>query len=334
MPAPFFASTLDGMIPVGNPAINDAAVSTSVTVQRGYETGTANHGARSPVLPLRTSGSAGCAIRKKDQTYSRPSFVLISNTGVDLIRVQQVNPAAASDDIVLQYWNGSSWITVGASFNMGSDVNHFRIDWSGYGTSSGSITMRAFKDAAEEVIAERSVTGINFSALPGIAQVFAGCPVGGSSTIFSAIFVSDSGGDTSYVYNNVANANGADVGGTGDFNSVSNTSGSTYDSTFVSLNTAGLRRSFRNTAARNYDNRGVRAVSISARLRRGTTGPTRATLYLTIGGTRYYHPNVQLLATSFESYTFVWETNPATGAPWLASEVQAASLEWGVEAVA
>lgn len=334
MPAPWFAATLDGLTPVGTPSINSASVSTPVTVQRGYETGTANHGARSPILPLRTSGSAGCAIRKTNATNSRPSFVLISDAGVDLIRVQQVNPATATDDIVLQYWNGSSWVTVGASFNMGSDVNHFRIDWSGYGTSSGSISMRVFKDAGETVVAQRSVTGLNFSALPGIAQVFAGCPAGGPATIFSALFVADSNGDTSYVYNNVANTNGADTGGTGDFNSVSNNGGSNYDATFVSLNTAGLRRSFRNTAARNYDNRGVRAVSISARLRRGATGPTRATLYLTIGGTRYYHPNVQLLTTSFESYTFVWETNPATGAPWLASEVQAATLEWGVESVA
>lgn len=330
MPEPWFASTLDGMTPISNIGVSSAAGYRGATADRAigpFQSG--GQGATSPVLPVRTSGSAGFALAAGNNGTDRMSVTYKADDGSNRIRVATI----AAGQAAFQYWDGSAWVTVGSVFDPGVTLNLYRIEWSGYGTSSGSLSMRAVVEAGEAPVATRSASGLDFTSFSGIAQVEIFCTVrgGGNQPGASTFFIVDSDGDASYVYNNVANANGADTGGTGDFNSV-NSTGSTYDATFISLPTAGLRRSIKNTANRNYNGRTVRAVAVNARLRRGTTGPTRAAVYLTIGGTRYFHPTVQLLTTSFESYTFVWETNPATGLAWDLADAQAASVEWGVEA--
>lgn len=56
-------------------------------------------------------------------------------------------------------------------------------------------------------------------------------------------------------------------------------------------------------------------------------------LYLTIAGTRYYSPTL-LLDNTLSRYSYTWSNNPATGAEWLKSELEDATIEYGVEAVA
>lgn len=331
MAEPWFASTLDAMTPIG--AINVASASwIGATAQRAIgPVSTSGQGASSPILPVRTSGESGFNWSVGNNSADRTSITYKAADGSNRLRVA----AIAANQVAFQYWNGSAWVDIGSTFDPGTTLNLYRISWSGYGTASGSFTLRAVVEAGEAPIVQRSVSGIDLTGISGIAQVEFFCTNrgGGNQPGLGAIFVVDSDGDASYVYNNVANAEGADTGGTGGFASV-NSTGSTYDSTFISLPTAGLRRSIKNTANRNYAGRTVLAVAVNARLRRGTTGPTRARIYLTIGGTRYYHPNTQLLTTAFESYSFVFETNPATGVAWELADAQAASLEWGVEAVA
>lgn len=331
MPEPWFAATLDAMTPISTMQVSSGSGVVPATAQRALLFTSNGQGAQSPVLPTRTEGSSGFMLHAGNGSSDRLAVTYKNASGVDLFRVAVI----AASQIVFQYWNGSAWVDIGAVFNPGSTMVQYRIEFSGYGTSSGALSMRAFNDAGESAVATRSVSGLDFTALGGVAQLHVLCTTrgGGSQPGFSTAFIMDSDGDASYVYNNVANANGSDAGGTGDFSSVNDT-GSGYDSTFISLPTVGLRRSIKNTANRNYAGRTVLAVSVAARLRRGTSGPTRARIYLTIGGTRYYHPNTQLLTTAFASYSFVFETNPATGAAWELADAEAASLEWGVEAVA
>lgn len=331
MAEPWFSATLDGMTPLSTVSVANATFIGATTQRAIGGFLAAGQGAESPILPVRDSGSAGFNLSIGNNSTDRVAVTFKAADGTDRLRVALINTAQTA----FQYWDGSTWVTIGSVFDATSALNLYRIEWSGYGTSSGSFSMRVVNEAGEAPIATRSVSGINLTGLSGIAQVQILCTNrgGGSLPGGGAFFIADSDGDASYVYNNVANADGADTGGTGNFNSV-NSTGNTYDATFISLPTAGLRRSIKNTADRNYAGRTIRAVSVNARLRRGTTGPTRARIYLTIGGVRYYHPNTQLLTTAFVSYTFVFETNPATGAGWELSAAQAASLEWGVEAVA
>lgn len=328
MPEPWFASTIDGMTPVGSASVDGSGVSTT-TRSAGNMSSAANI-ARSPELPSRDAGNAGFAFVTNSVNDAWGVLVLLTG-GILSNRIRIVRTGATNQH-AFQYWNGSAWVNIGATFALaGGTAYQCRVSWSGYGTSAGVISARLFLDAGEALVAERSASALDFSSLTGINRIEVSTSVNSQAMRYSAIFVCDDNGDTSYVYTNVANAEGADTGGTGGFASV-NTTGTNYDATFISLPTAGLRRSIKNTANRNYGGRTVRAVAVNARLRRGASGPTRAAVYLTIGGTRYFHPNVQLLTTAFESYTFVWETNPATGLAWNTADAEAASVEWGVEA--
>lgn len=328
MPEPWFASTIDGMIPTGTATVEALTLSTTTRGVTGITEPSIN--VRSPVLPVRAAGSAGFIYIANSFSNAWGASVTYFGAG-DSNRIRFVR-TGSNNLHAFQYWNGAAWVNIGGTFELSSGVAYqVRIDWAGYGTSSGSIVARIFNEAGEALVAARSESGIDFSAHTGIVQALFTSAVSNQAARYTAMFICDDNGDTSYVYTAVANQNGADTGGTGDFNSV-NSTGSNYDSTFISLPTAGLRRSIKNSAARNYNARTVRAVSVNARLRCGASGPTRAAVYLTIGGTRYFHPNVQLLTTAFESYTFVWETNPATGAAWVTADAEAASVEWGVEA--
>lgn len=330
MPEPWFASTLDGITPVAAAGVVNAGL--PVTAARGFSAGfTTSSGAESPILPVRTSGGAGASFAL--DSVSGASGVLLTYFGASSSNRIRIVRTAAVNIHAFQYWDGAAWVQVGATFALvDSTVYQARIEWSGYGTANGAVSCRVFTDAGEALIASRSATGLNFTSLSGIVQVTARSAIGSQTVRYSVLFVCDSDGDTSYVYNNVANANGSDTGGTGDFNSV-NSLGTTYDSTFISLPTSGLRRSVKNTADRNYAGRTVRAMSVNVRLRRGATGPSQARVYLTIGGTRYYHPTTLSLTTSFTSYNMIWETDPSTSATWTLTNAQASSLEWGVEAV-
>lgn len=330
MPAPWFASTLDAMVPIGISQVTTGPITSARGVQNPQAAGA---GAQSPILDTRDTGVAGFAFRNQIANTSEARVELLGASDSNRIRLVKTTPNGASIEYRVEYWTGSAWVLIGSVFNIASLTWYqARFEWSGYGTSSGSVSFRIFVDAGEAPIASGSATGLDFTGLTGIVRIRFTDPRGGQPSQFSAAFVADDNGDSSYVYTSVANANGADTGGTGDFNSI-NTTGGAYDSTFISLGTSGLRRSVKNTANRNYDNRTVRAVAVNARLRRGATGPSQARVYLTIGGTRYYHPTTLSLTTSFEPYCMVWETDPSTSSAWTLTNAQAASLEWGIEAV-
>lgn len=333
MPAPWFSATVDGLTPVLGVSYVSSA---PVTSQRGVDDSEiVNAGVDGEVCPVRDSGSAGFSFRLESPTVSAPELRLVGASSANRLRMTKLTPGSSGTTYQFQYWTGSAWVAIGSSFSLASSLvwYHLRVEWSGYGTSSGSVSYRIFLDGGEAVIASGSITGLNFTGLTGIVQAAWRALRGGQPSRVSNVFLVDNGGDSSYVYNTVANANGADADGTGDFNSINGPTGTTYDSTFISLPASGNRRSVKNTTNRNYNSRTVRAVSVNCRLRRGATGPTQVRVYLTIGGTRYYHPTTLTLGTAFQSYCMVWETDPSTSAPWTLTNAQAASLEWGWEVV-
>lgn len=104
------------------------------------------------------------------------------------------------------------------------------------------------------------------------------------------------------------------------------------NATFISMDTAGQRRSFK-AAARTLTNE-VKGVTITGRIRLGDSGaPTKMKPFLLIGGTRYYGTTFTL-TLGYLNYQYTWNSNPSTGVAWTPSQVNDANLEWGWEAVA
>jgi hypothetical protein len=125
-------------------------------------------------------------------------------------------------------------------------------------------------------------------------------------------------------------SNGADVDGTGTW---ANVDEQTYsDADQILFTAAGQHQSFK-SAARTGTQAVVNGVTVSFRAWYEPGGPTKAKPYLTIGGVRYYGTTftLDLVAKGFQ---YTWGTNPATGVAFTVAEANAATLEWGVEAVA
>lgn len=77
-------------------------------------------------------------------------------------------------------------------------------------------------------------------------------------------------------------------------------------------------------AAQNMD---VKALSFSARARKGTTGPLNIQAALRSGGTNFFTANLAGLNTGFGALqTTTWHNNPITSAPFTVSEIQGIEL--------
>lgn len=335
MPAPWMAYHFDAL----NFLSGAGTLSTSSSPASGRQSSSIISSTtiswRSKQQPSRTSGCAGInALIASSSSSLGGVFVLLDSSLGNVLRVAQT----ATNRLNLQYWNGSAWVTIGSGvsgYTNTSNSNSVRItvDFDGLGTASGSATMRVYEDSADTLLGTVTGTGLPFSSLANVAYYL--LPTKGTSLVNSTEhFLADGSAETMYRYGSRPTADGADTDGTGGWADLNDASLSALDTTFVSLPSSGNRRSAKNSTARDYNGRGVRAVGFGARLRCGATGPTQVRPYLTVGGTRYYHPSAPVtLNTSFESYSFTWEQNPATTADWTTADAQAASLEYGIEVV-
>ena len=76
----------------------------------------------------------------------------------------------------------------------------------------------------------------------------------------------------------------------------------------------------------------INAVIVTARANTGAGGPQNLQLDLNVGGTDYFSSTVAQGA-GFSASEGIWLTNPATSAPWLASD-WASSVKYGVKSIA
>lgn len=227
------------------------------------------------------------------------------------------------------YWNGSTWVTAGATFNIPYHVisgELHKIDLKFVGGVSGLFEI--YKDNVLQT------SGSIASAACDNIKQFAWRSTDSDSNNYWSYF-SEFVVDTTSTLGCVCEteqptATGSDTDGVGAYTNVNETQRD--DTGLITLDSAGQRRSF-TAAARTQAAAVVTGVVASAVLACSSSGPQKAKFYLKISGTRYYSPDITL-TLSMLPYNYIWVTNPATGAAWTAAEAQAASLEWGVEAVA
>jgi len=329
MPAPFVASSLDSFdVVTGAAAVNNSGIA---TVNRGVAITTGGR-IRTPIQPARTAGGALVHVRKNILTSGHTWFTLRSSTGVDAIRLRTVSGTQSE----LQYWNGSVWTAIGAAFNTPSTAYaRFRIDFSGYGTASGSISWTADLEATATPVGSGSASGLNLSSVPDIAAIDGDfTAAGGGLHILEGCLLQDTTVAAAYAYSHVPTAGGDATGATGTFSNLDDGSGETPDTNLVSLAASGDRYSAKNSANRNYSGRTIAALGFNARLSCGATGPTQVKPYIKVGGTRYYHSSSPLtLTTTKTNYSFMWTLDPSTGAAWVTADAESSTIEYGIEVV-
>lgn len=80
---------------------------------------------------------------------------------------------------------------------------------------------------------------------------------------------------------------------------------------------------------------GVVGVVVNARAQKGNTGgPANANLVVRTGGADYTSPSAALPTGAFDLVSYTWETNPATSAVWVPSDITAATFNIGVKSLA
>ncbi|MEO6360561.1 MAG: hypothetical protein ABIO43_08320 [Sphingomicrobium sp.] len=241
--------------------------------------------------------------------------------GADLFRLVA---AAGTNTWQMQAWISGAWVNQGAAVAVGL-VN-----------TRGPYQLRIVAGASG-----RAMLYANGVLMLNQAIAFAGTTVkrvifynGDDSwtAAISEVIIND---DTTLLIGAIVEteaptSDGVDVDGTGTWAAIDEVPYSDGDT--VALPTAGNRHSFK-SPARTSTLANVLGVGVAMRMSCDVSGPQNAKFYLTIGGLRYYSPTFAL-STGMVPYQYCWKTNPATGLTWTAGDANAATLEWGVEAVA
>jgi hypothetical protein len=74
------------------------------------------------------------------------------------------------------------------------------------------------------------------------------------------------------------------------------------------------------------------ALAVTARVQKGSSGPSKADLGVRTASTDYWSSDI-VLPVALDRISNVWETNPNTSAPWLYSDLTAAGFNIGVKSV-
>lgn len=102
------------------------------------------------------------------------------------------------------------------------------------------------------------------------------------------------------------------------------------DADFINTSTATAVSTFAVTAP-TLTGYVIEAVAVTARAKKGGSGPTQLQLALRSAGTDYFSAS-KALDVGYGGFVNIWETNPATGAAFLTTAI--ASLQPGVKAIA
>jgi hypothetical protein len=246
--------------------------------------------------------------------------------GTQVARIVQASSTTAQ----YQVSDGAgAWINVGAAFLLQGSNLTTRFDIHHKGGGAGQVEVWYGTPGAQTKVVDE--TGSYASAV-SIVRIFHGpeSSAGGfwTTVAFEIVQTTSTLSSTSEI--KPPTSNGADVDGTGTYADVDEQVYSDVD--FITLSAAGERQSFK-AAARTQSQTVVTGVTASCRAWYEAGGPTHLKPYLTIAGVRYYGTTFALDLVA-RGYQYTWGTNPATGDAFTAAEANAATLEWGWEAVA
>jgi hypothetical protein len=230
-----------------------------------------------------------------------------------------------------QIWSGSAFVNVGAAITNGSTAL-WRYDVHFKGGAAGYVEIWAGPAGAQTKILDTSGAPAAWGSAVAIVRVYhEGTRTGGGfNTNVGSEIVQTTSTLSTRNETKQPTSNGTDVGGTGTWADVDE-SNPFNDSDVVTLSASGQHQSFK-AAARTLTQAVVSAVTASCRAWYEVGGPTQIKPYLTISGTRYYGTTFALGLTP-QGYQYSWTINPATSAAFTQAEANAATLEWGWEAV-
>lgn len=265
-----------------------------------------------------------CYTTAADTDSTGQWWVLYDAAGVGILRLFGTGNGATGN---IQYWNGSAWANLGASFSCFTLIGKIEMEI-GVVTGVGGSAEVSFNGVS-------IASGAIGNATAALKRVDMRHPDDANSTLYSECIVNDYNRTLvgCFVETEAPTADGTDTAGTGTYADLDEAVNDA-EATVLLLTNAGDQHSFTSPARTGTHADGhILAVTVAFEMRRDIGGPQSARFYLKIGGVRYYGDTF-LLTTALLPYQYAWVLNPATAAAWTQAEAEAAGLEWGIEAVA
>ena len=250
----------------------------------------------------------------------RTVMEMVNAAGTSKFRLQA---ARTDDNWSLDYHNGTTWVNLGSFIADGSALQTCDIHIVS-NTASGSVAM--YMSGTNRFTSATT----DFSSIAGVAQLkmYGVTAAVDGQHAFSQIILADEPTVGMRVFTVPVSGVGADTGFTGAYTEIDEVTYS--DADFINSGTANQVSTYATTAPA-LTGYNVRAVSVTARAKRGAGGPQNIQLALRSGGTTYFSSS-QALDVAYGAHINVWETNPATSAAWVNTAV--ASLQPGVKSIA
>ncbi len=255
-----------------------------------------------------------CALNSIAST--RQIYGFLNNAGTEVFRVT-VSGSVSNVTLQMQYLLLGVWTNIGASISLGMsavqtfDLNVF-VDAAGFA--------KLYVGGTERI----SATGIDLTGITDIAQIRLRSP---NEAYHSQIIAADEptiGLRLLTRYPNGTGATAAWTGGSTDIDEIVNN-----DADFINSSTANQVETVTQTgpAITGYV---VRAVGVSARAKRGASGPANLQLALRSGGTDYFSAS-KALSVAYAPYQNIWAQNPATTADWVNTAID--TIQPGVKSI-
>lgn len=247
------------------------------------------------------------------------ALTLTNAAGTDLFRVKwDINAGT----VAMERWNGSAWVAVGSSFSINVEIDVQQIDLHVVGNSAtGSAdlyvagTQRATASSVDLSLVA-SITKLRHYGRGTVSDIAVSqVVVANESTIGMRVFTVPVSGA------------GASSDWTGSFANIDEVAYS--DADFINSATANQVSTFA-VSAPTLTGYSVRAVAVTARAKRGSSGPANLQLALRSSGTTYFSSSIAQ-GLGYGANVNVWETDPATGAAWINTAVS--SVQPGVKSI-
>ncbi len=249
-------------------------------------------------------------------------FLWYDTDGVPVVRLVHIYNAGT---IRLDYFNGSTWITAGSDITVDVEGQLQTLDIHIVcNTASGSIKM--YMSGTLRI--DSGTVDLSWIDEIDFVRAYGGTIFGlGYNTYISQVIVADEptiGMRLLTRYMNGAGATGDWTGGYTDVDEIIYN-----DADFISSAVADQVELFTQTGPE-ISGYVVRAVGVSARARRGASGPANIQLALRSAGSNYFSPS-KPLDIGYGAFLHIWDEDPATSADWLNTAIDA--LQPGVKSI-
>lgn len=252
-------------------------------------------------------------------------FQLRDAAGTQYVRIH--TSATNSQTYNVQYWNGSTWVTLGTLNLAQNTLIRPTVAVKRHATDG---FIKLFN--GNSLVAE--VTGDTTGMLPagGITTARFGWQGNSGSCTFSEVIIADEDTTSMRLATIAPTADGAHTAWTGTFADVDEIGRNAADMIFSG--TAGQMESFvmSDVNATAMGTRVVRALVVATHMRRGTTGPQNCNALFRIGAVDYESASFGTINTNAQSRQAIVENSPATSVAWTKTEID--GMEIGLKSVA